>query len=51
MLYIQDGQGKSLFDSEGVIKFLGQIYFLMNNYVSLKVPWLPGLVFNYFVII
>ena len=47
MLYIQGAQGKKLFDSEDVIEFLAQIYFLLNNYVSIKVTWLVGLVFNY----
>ena len=47
MLYIQDAQGKKLFDSEGVIEFVAQIYFLLNNYAPIKVTWLVGLVFNY----
>ena len=47
MLYIQGAQGKSPYDSEDVDEFYAQIYFLVNNYVSIKVPWLIGLVFNY----
>ena len=51
MLYIQGAQGKGSIFSEDLIEFLAQIYFLLDNYASIKVPWLVGLVFNYFEII